>query len=196
MTDDRTGHGSGRSVAGEVGLEPLGFLAGVLCTLGGLVLILPWLRTIPGLGSLPALPWYAGGVALLTLAAVLIWRLWLPQPDFATRPLAVVPANASGTTVVTKAAPADTWAGIADALGGGAGSKGPMSPGAAQPMSSAIAALQSRLAKGGGSADDWELLARSYEFMGRSADASRARAHQLPPMTPQATGSPDTKVSK
>jgi cytochrome c-type biogenesis protein CcmH len=47
-------------------------------------------------------------------------------------------------------------------------------------MSSAIASLQARLAKGGGSADDWELLAKSYEFLGRPADASKARAHQLP----------------
>ena len=49
-------------------------------------------------------------------------------------------------------------------------------------MSSAIAALQGRLAKGGGSADDWELLAKSYEFLGRPDDASRARAHELPPL--------------
>jgi cytochrome c-type biogenesis protein CcmH len=47
-------------------------------------------------------------------------------------------------------------------------------------MTSAIASLQRRLAKSGGSADDWELLAKSYEFLGRPADASKARAHQLP----------------
>ena len=47
-------------------------------------------------------------------------------------------------------------------------------------MSSAIASLQGRLAKGGGSADDWELLAKSYEFLGRPEDAAKARAHQLP----------------
>jgi predicted Zn-dependent protease len=47
-------------------------------------------------------------------------------------------------------------------------------------MSSAIASLQARLAKGGGSADDWELLAKSYEFLGRPGEASKARAHQLP----------------
>jgi cytochrome c-type biogenesis protein CcmH len=49
-------------------------------------------------------------------------------------------------------------------------------------MNSAIAALQGRLAQGGGSADDWELLAKSYEFLGRPDDASKARAHELPPL--------------
>jgi cytochrome c-type biogenesis protein CcmH len=47
-------------------------------------------------------------------------------------------------------------------------------------MDSAIAALQSRLAKGGGTAADWELLAKSYEFLGRTDDASKARSRQLP----------------
>ena len=49
-------------------------------------------------------------------------------------------------------------------------------------MGSAIASLEARLAKGGGTADDWELLAKSYEFLNRPADASKARARQLPPL--------------
>ena len=59
---------------------------------------------------------------------------------------------------------------------------GTASKGNAGSMGNAIAALESRLAKGGGSADDWELLAKSYEFLGRPADASKARARQLPPL--------------
>jgi cytochrome c-type biogenesis protein CcmH len=47
-------------------------------------------------------------------------------------------------------------------------------------MNSAVASLEARLAKVGGSADDWELLAKSFEFLGRPADAVKARAHQLP----------------
>jgi cytochrome c-type biogenesis protein CcmH len=50
-------------------------------------------------------------------------------------------------------------------------------------MDSAIAALEARLAKGGGSPDDWELLAKSFEFLGRPADAAKARARQLPALT-------------
>jgi len=49
-------------------------------------------------------------------------------------------------------------------------------------MDTAIANLEGRLAKGNGTADDWELLARSFEFLGRAADAARARARQLPPL--------------
>ena len=47
-------------------------------------------------------------------------------------------------------------------------------------MEDAVAGLQVRLAKGGGTRDDWELLAKSFEFLGRPADAARARAGQLP----------------
>ncbi len=57
-------------------------------------------------------------------------------------------------------------------------------------MGSAIASLEARLAKGGGSADDWELLAKSYEFLGRPQDASKARARQLPPLPPDAVETP------
>jgi cytochrome c-type biogenesis protein CcmH len=44
-------------------------------------------------------------------------------------------------------------------------------------MDEATARLQTRLERDGGSADEWELLAKSYEFLGRTADASRAREH-------------------
>ncbi len=55
-------------------------------------------------------------------------------------------------------------------------------PGAvAKSMDAAVAALEARLARGGGSDADWTLLAQAYEFQGRSAEAQRARAHQLAP---------------
>jgi cytochrome c-type biogenesis protein CcmH len=47
-------------------------------------------------------------------------------------------------------------------------------------MSSAIASLEARLAKGGGTPEDWELLAKSYEFVGRPEDAAKAREHRFP----------------
>ena len=43
-------------------------------------------------------------------------------------------------------------------------------------MEAATARLEARLQRDGGSANDWQLLAQSYDFVGRSADASRARA--------------------
>ncbi len=44
-------------------------------------------------------------------------------------------------------------------------------------MEEATARLEARLSQGGGSPQDWQLLAQSYEFLGRPADAQRARAH-------------------
>jgi hypothetical protein len=47
--------------------------------------------------------------------------------------------------------------------------------GQAQSMEAATAGLEARLERQGGSASDWTLLAQSYEFLGRTADAQRAR---------------------
>ena len=43
---------------------------------------------------------------------------------------------------------------------------------AAQSMDAAIARLEARLAREGGSDGDWELLAKAYDFLGRSDDAA------------------------
>jgi cytochrome c-type biogenesis protein CcmH len=51
----------------------------------------------------------------------------------------------------------------------------------AQSMDAAVARLEARLARAGGSDADWELLAKAYEFVGRSDDARRARAHAVTP---------------
>ncbi len=45
----------------------------------------------------------------------------------------------------------------------------------AKSMQVEIANLETRLNRDGGTADDWLLLARSYDFLGRSDDAQRAR---------------------
>ena len=46
---------------------------------------------------------------------------------------------------------------------------------AADSMQAAVARLEARLARGDGQRADWLLLAQSYDFMGRGADARRAR---------------------
>jgi cytochrome c-type biogenesis protein CcmH len=46
----------------------------------------------------------------------------------------------------------------------------------AQSMQDAVAGLETRLARDGGSPADWSLLAQAYDFMGRPDDARRARA--------------------
>lgn len=147
------------------------FLAGILSTLAALVLLLPWLRTIPRLGPLPALPWQAGIGACVVLAAVLALYHWFGHPDALGSPGAAAAAMAGNATIVP-----GTTASAAPASG-------------AASMSSAIAALENRLKKGGGTDGDWELLAKSFEFIGRPADASKARAHQLPPLPPDGAAS-------
>lgn len=53
-------------------------------------------------------------------------------------------------------------------------------PGAkAGSMEAATLALKTRLATQGGGDDQWELLAQSYEFLGRSAEAKLAREHKV-----------------
>jgi hypothetical protein len=173
-------------------LAALWFMAGVCFTLTAIILLLPWLRSIPGLSSLPALPWQAGIAAVATAGAVFGLCEWLQPANPAVAPQVLASSDGS-VRAVASAGATDPWAGVSDALGRGAGTisgttssaaNGPAQGGAtkaaASPMNRAIASLQARLAKGGGSADDWELLAKSYEFLGRPAEAGKARAHQLP----------------
>jgi cytochrome c-type biogenesis protein CcmH len=53
--------------------------------------------------------------------------------------------------------------------------------GAAKSMDAAVAGLEARLARQGGSDDDWKLLAKAYDVLGRPEDARRARAHTVSP---------------
>ncbi|MFO1392461.1 MAG: hypothetical protein U1F09_01675 [Steroidobacteraceae bacterium] len=46
-------------------------------------------------------------------------------------------------------------------------------------MDDAVRALRTRLATQGGPDQDWELLAQSYDFLGRPADAELARQHRV-----------------
>ncbi|HXB19070.1 MAG TPA: hypothetical protein VNV40_09570 [Steroidobacteraceae bacterium] len=62
-------------------------------------------------------------------------------------------------------------------------------PAPAQSMAAAVASLEARLARRGGSDADWELLAKAYDFLGRADDAKRARAHVASPSTGVADGS-------
>jgi hypothetical protein len=174
-------------------LALLWFLASVIFTLSFIILMLPWLRTVPGLGSLPALPWQAGAGAVVMIAATVGLCLLFQHSNAKIETQVLASHNEPSKMSVAADGGVDSWAGIANALGRGTG-KAPNTMGSAaqsgaQPMAGAIASLQTRLTKGGGSAADWELLAKSYEFLGRPADASKARAHQLPPLPEESSGS-------
>ena len=168
------------------------FLAGILSTLASLILLLPWLRKIPRLGPLPTLAWQARLGAGLMIAAILGLYLWFGHSDSVTQSSAGNPTAAPAAPSAASAAGA-----FADAINqsGNLASAAPnpasLPKAAAGSMGSAIASLEARLAKGSGSADDWELLAKSYEFLGRPQDASKARARQLPPLPPDSDETPN-----
>jgi hypothetical protein len=149
------------------------FFAGVLCTLACILLMLPWLRTMPRFNTLPVIPWQAR-ICVVLAAAVLGSYHWIGH--------AAAP-NATGASSGATSAFASAAVAFADATRTTGSPPPPAASGAAS-MSSAIASLEKRLAKGGGTADDWELLAKSYEFLGRPGDASKARARQLPSLPP------------
>jgi cytochrome c-type biogenesis protein CcmH len=140
------------------------FAAGVLCALGVVLLLLPALRAAPTSGARAGIPRWtlvagAGGIAL-----VVALYLWLGRPEL----IGAAPAGQEIPHAMTVPSPA------APAMGGDA----------AGSMDAAVAGLEARLAKGQGSDADWNLLAQSYEFLGRSADAAAARAKQLPTARP------------
>ena len=131
------------------------FLTGVLFGAACFAVIGPWLRA--------KVPWQVALCAGVMLVLVVGLYRWLGRPDLISQPVSTTDSNGS----LSSAAPAASapTAGSVPTAGS---------------MSTAIASLEARLAKGGGSADDWELLAKSYEFQGRPADASGARARHLP----------------
>ena len=177
------------------------FFAGVLTTLALLVVLSPLLRSIPAFTRLPAAPWQGSVVAIVIVAAFFASHSWLVRPDVADRPSpptagasATMPGSAGAFGTAAKvfgetsdpAASPDGAAGLAPkpAAGSAAGS-----------MDSAISALEARLAKGGGTPDDWELLAKSFEFLGRPADAAKARAKQLPSLAGDAKSTASAAAS-
>jgi hypothetical protein len=158
------------------------FLAGTLTTLATLIVMLPQLRKVARFAALPALPWQASVAAILIVVATFGLHAWLGGA-----PSALTAASSASTpsTPSTTAGSAFTDATkvFANASGEAAGSSGsPAQKSSAGSMNSAISNLEGRLAKGGGTDGDWELLAKSFEFLGRPADAVQARAHQLPPL--------------
>jgi len=158
------------------------FIAGVLTTLALLVVLSPWLRTLPAFASLPAAPWQGSVVAIVIVAALFASYGWLVRPDVAGRPSSP-PTTAAGAPSGNAGAFGTAAKVFGDATSPATapdGAASPTSKAGAGSMDSAIAALEARLAKGGGTPDDWELLAKSFEFLGRPADAAKARAKQLP----------------
>jgi cytochrome c-type biogenesis protein CcmH len=155
------------------------FMAGTLTTLATLIVMLPQLRKMARFAALPALPWQASVAAIVIVVATFGLHTWLGGARSTVR----TASSANAVSTPAGSAFTDATKAFANANGEAAGSSGsPAQKSSAGSMNSAIANLESRLAKGGGTDGDWELLAKSFEFLGRPADAAQARARKLPPL--------------
>jgi cytochrome c-type biogenesis protein CcmH len=134
------------------------FIAGVTAGVAVAIVAIPLWRAAGNAPRRPPLHYAAVGcgIAIFVAAAALLYRT-LGHPG-----------SLDPTMLAERPAQSNTGAG---SPGGGT------LPGKARSMESATAGLEARLARGGGSAADWTLLAQSYEFLGRTADAQRAREH-------------------
>ena len=132
------------------------FAAGMLATVALLFVLYPWLAGKARSELLAALPRWVPLAGAGALAIVLAVYVTLGTPQLTDRD--ATPGNSP-----VGAAPQQA-----------AGSQ------AAGSMDTAVSGLERRLAAGGGNDGDWELLAKSYEFMGRPDDAALARQKRLP----------------
>ena len=145
------------------------FLAGMLTTLAVIIMIMPLLRANPRFAALPSVPWPAAAARGLDR--------YRRSPALGVYQGCA--ARSLRGTVRCRSQP--TGFAMRSTRPAARRALRRRNPAPAS-MSDAIASLESRLAKGGGNDDDWELLAKSFEFLGRPQDASQARAHQLPPL--------------
>jgi len=145
------------------------FVLGALAAVALLFVAYPWIAGQPRRQLLSGLPGWVpiGGAVAVAGALALYLMLGSPQLTAADAVAAGAPASASESGAGTASAPAPA-------------AVTPQQRKAAGSMDTAVAGLEKRLAAGGGSDADWELLARSYEFLGRTDDAAAARRKQLP----------------
>lgn len=128
-----------------------GFIAGTLTGISALLIALPLLRASRAALDKPyvRIAVAALGIAAFAAAALLLYRI-LGRPDLLDGQVASAPAAHPGISASAAGAAPDSLENVA-------------------------ARLEARLARDGGKSEDWLLLAQSYDFMGRAADAQRAR---------------------
>lgn len=128
------------------------FIAGTLTGLSAMLIAFPLLRTArAALGKRSVrITVAAVSIAAFAALALLLYRT-LGRPD-------LLDEHAAPTAAVHP--------------GSGASSASGAAP---DSMENVAARLEARLARDGGNREDWLLLAQSYDFMGRAADAQRAR---------------------
>jgi cytochrome c-type biogenesis protein CcmH len=142
------------------------FLAGVLVAVAIMVTVRAWLRERPALGEAtaeggakrPPIPSFAvpvaAGLALVGVALGIYFLLGSPDSIAASQAATAAAQPSHDVQMGQQTSPT-------------AGS-----------LDDVTNKLAARLATQGGSDKDWELLAESYEYMGKAAEAKAARAHQ------------------
>jgi hypothetical protein len=138
------------------------FLAGALVTVAVMVALRPWLRQRPVQAVRPAIPAFAvpvaAALALVGVALGIYFLLGPPDSMASARGAAAVNASpqTEGQDTADHSMSSSTSAGSLDDV---------------------TKKLAARLATQGGSDSEWQLLAESYDYMGKTADAKAARAH-------------------
>ena len=160
------------------------FLAGVLVAVAIMVTVRAWLRERPALGEAtagsgarrPPIPSFAvpvaAGLALVGVALGIYFLLGSPD-------------SIASSQATTAAQPSHDMQ---------MGQQPSPTAGSLDDVTNKLAA---RLAAQGGSDKDWELLAESYEYMGKAAEAKAARAHaaSATPMAASSTAEGPTQAS-
>jgi cytochrome c-type biogenesis protein CcmH len=139
------------------------FLAGVLVTVAITVTARPWLRERPAQTVRPAIPPFAVPIAaaLALIGVALGIYFLLGSPDSI--------ASAHGTAPGSDTVPSATNTSSSQQMNQPSATAGS--------LDDVTRKLATRLATTGGSDSEWTLLAQSYEYMGRTAEAKAARAH-------------------
>ena len=145
------------------------FLAGVLVTVAVMLTLRAWLRERPAQTVRPAIPAFAVPIAaaLAMIGVALGIYFLLGSPD------SIASAHATATSSRSTPATSSDAALTDSSLSQGTS----QSTANAGSLDDVTRRLATRLATKGGSDSEWKLLAESYEYMGRAADARAARAH-------------------
>jgi len=135
------------------------FLAGVLVAVAIMATVRAWLSGRSATAERPAITSFAvpiaAGLALVGVALGIYFLLGSPDSIASARSPATATTAAPAHAAQMDQQPAPTAGSLDDVTN----------------------KLAMRLAKEGGSDNDWKLLAESYEYMGRTADAQAAKAH-------------------
>ena len=131
------------------------FLAGALVSVAIMLSVRAWLRGRPAPAGRSAIPSFAVpiGAALALIGVALGIYLLLGSPDSIPTTHAAASADSSHPVQMGQ------------------------SSAAAGSLDDVTNKLAARLAASGGTDSEWKLLAESYEYMGRAAEAKDARAH-------------------